>query len=70
MKQKNIWNFATSYQMNKLIDVYGVPRSVTVTVVGNRHGDQSSNPGQKYWIYHIANTLKKGMNSNYFPSNH
>ena len=33
-----------------------------VIVVGNEHGDTSSNPGQDDCISHSTNTLGKGMN--------
>ena len=37
-------------------------RDIMVTIVGNGHGDMSSNPGQDCCISHITNTLGKGMN--------
>ena len=40
---------------------YGDTHSAMVTIVGNRHVDPSSNPGQDC-ILHSANTLTKGMN--------
>ena len=40
----------------------GGARGVMVIVVGNGHGDMSSNPGQIDCISHSANTLGKGMN--------
>ena len=40
----------------------GGGRGVMVIVVGNEHGDRSSNPGQVYWVSYSINTLGKGMN--------
>ena len=46
--------------------VNGGARGVVVIVVGNGHGDTSSNPGRD-WLHftntHSTNTLGKGMNS-------
>ena len=41
----------------------GGARGVMVIVVGNGHGDSSSNPG----ISHSTNTLGKGMNPIILP---
>ena len=44
-------------------DIYiGGARGVIVIVVGNEHGDTSSNPGRTHCISHSTNTLGKGMN--------
>ena len=40
---------------------------VMVIVVGNGHGDTSSNPGQTDCISHSTNTLLKGMNPIILP---
>ena len=46
--------------------VFGGARGVVVIVVGNEHGDTSSNPGQDC-ISHSTNTLRKGMNPIILP---
>ena len=38
-----------------------------VIVVGNGHGDTSSNPGPVNCILHCTNTLGKGMNPIFLP---
>ena len=38
-----------------------------VIVVGNGHGDTSSNPGRDWCISHSTNTLGKGMNPIILP---
>ena len=43
----------------------GGARGVMVSVIGNGHGDTSSNPRQD-WL-HSANTLGKGMNPIILP---
>ena len=43
----------------------GGARGVMVIVVGNGHGDTSSNPGRD-WL-HSTNTLGRGMNANILP---
>ena len=45
--------------------VYGGARGVMVIVVGNEHGDTSSNPGRDWLHFHIA--LGKGMNPIILP---
>ena len=40
---------------------------VMVIVVGNGHGDSSSNPGKNDWISHSTNTLGKGVNPIILP---
>ena len=45
---------------------YGGARGVMVIVLGNRHGDTSSNPGRDC-ISHSTNTLGKGMNPIILP---
>ena len=49
------------------IYVCGGARGVMVIVVGNGHGDTSSNPGQDNCILHNTNTLGKGMNPIILP---
>ena len=44
----------------------GGARGVMVIVVGNEHGDMSSNPGRDC-ISHSTNTFGKGMNSIILP---
>ena len=44
----------------------GGARGVMVIIVGNGHGDTSSNPGRDC-ISHSTNTLEKGMNPNILP---
>ena len=39
----------------------GIP-GLMVSVVGNGHGDASSNPGQTVYTSHSTNALGKGMN--------
>ena len=46
--------------------IYGDARGVMVIVVGNGHGDTSSNPGLIAFS-HSANTLGKGMNRVILP---
>ena len=43
----------------------GGARGVMVIIVGNGHGDTSSNPGRD-WL-HSTNTLAKGMNPIILP---
>ena len=38
-----------------------------VILVGNGHGDTSSNPGRAFSISHSTNTLEKGMNTTILP---
>ena len=45
---------------------YGDARGVMVIVVGNEHGDMSSNPGRDC-ISRSTNTLGKGMNPIILP---
>ena len=48
-------------------DPLGGARGVMVIVVGNEHGDTSSNPGRIDCISHSTNTLGKGMNPIILP---
>ena len=49
-------------------DCDGGIRGVVVTVIGNGHGDTSSNPGQDYLHFsHSINILEKGMNPTIHP---
>ena len=45
--------------------IYGGARGVIVIVVGNEHGDSSSNPGRNSLHFHIA--LGNGMNPIILP---
>ena len=46
---------------------YGSARSVMVIVVGNGHGDTSSNLDETDCISHSTNTLGKGINPIILP---
>ena len=48
------------------IHLYTGTHGVMLTVVGRRHGDLSSNPGQGC-IIHSPNTLEKGINPTILP---
>ena len=50
-----------------MYEVYGGDRGVMVIIVGNGHGDTSSNPGETDCISHSTNTLGKGMNPIILP---
>ena len=50
--------------LNKIIG--GGARGVMLIIVGNGHGDMSSNPGRDS-ISHSTNTLGKGMNPIILP---
>ena len=41
---------------------FGGACGAMVTIVGNGHGDMSSNPNDTDCISHSTNTLRKGMN--------
>ena len=47
----------------------GGTHGVMVIVIGNGHGEQSSNPEQGCFISYSPNTLGKGMHLNVFPQN-
>ena len=49
------------------LHVSGSARGVMVIVVGNGHGDTSSNPHETDCISHNTNTLGKGMNPIILP---
>ena len=48
-------------QQPKINKIKAMSRFVMVIIVGNEHGDTSSNPVQDF-TSHIANTFGKGMN--------
>ena len=55
-------------KIQQLLDpLYGGARGVMVIIVGNGHGDTSSNPGQANCTSHSTNTLGKGMNPIILP---
>ena len=49
------------------ITAHGGARGEMVIVIGNGHGDTSSNPGKTDCISHSTNTLGKGMNPIILP---
>ena len=57
-----MFSFVSLYEKN-----FGAARGVMVIVVGNGHGDTSSNPDETDCISHSTNTLGKGMNQIILP---
>ena len=50
-KQKKNKNKTEMHRSNIYVRLKGGARGVTVTVVGNGHGDPSSNPGRGYFNF-------------------
>ena len=65
---KLIWIHGFSFTETTIKSQSGGARGVMVIVVGNGHGDTSSNPGQDWLHFHIA--YWERYESNYSPSSY
>ena len=66
----HFWTNTLEKGMNSIIfpiNIYGGARGVIVIVIGNGHGDSSSNPGREWLHFTSTITLGKGMNPIILP---
>ena len=67
LQTRRSWSLIEYLIHKTLWHICGGARGVVVIVVGNGHGDTSSNPGRDWLISHSTNTLGEGMNPIILP---